>query len=107
LKFLSAWKGPSKEFNDICDSLCTHVPIASGTAKSYKESYVTCNAIADCAKAREVDEKTLLENRGQRIVEVGSFCEAPQFFGDLRSLRCETEEIGKDSESLGYAILKV
>jgi hypothetical protein len=28
-------------------------------AKSYKESYATCNAIADCAKAREVDEKTL------------------------------------------------
>jgi hypothetical protein len=54
-----------------------------------------------------VDEKTLLENGGQRIVEVGSFCESPQFLGDLGCLRGEAEEIGKDSESLRYATLKV
>jgi hypothetical protein len=60
---------------------------------------MTSNAIADCAKAREMDEKTLLKNGGQRIVEVGSFCESPEFLGDLRGLRCKTEEIGKNSKS--------
>jgi hypothetical protein len=68
---------------------------------------MTTDAIANCAKAREVNEKTLLKNGGQRIVEVGSFCESPQFLSDLGSLRCEAEEIRKNPESLLYAILKV
>jgi hypothetical protein len=79
--------------------LRTHSRIVSGTAKSYKETYVTCNAIADRAKAREVDEKTLLRNGGQRIVGVGRFRESPQFLSDLRSLGSETEEIRKNPKS--------
>jgi hypothetical protein len=54
-----------------------------------------------------VDEKTLLKNGGERIVEIGSFCESPQFLGDLWSLRCQAEEIGKNPESLLYTIRKV
>jgi hypothetical protein len=54
-----------------------------------------------------VDEKTLLKNGGQRIVEVGSLRESPQFLNNLGSLRCEAEEIGKNAESLLYAILEV
>jgi hypothetical protein len=54
-----------------------------------------------------VDEKSLLENGWQRIVEVGGFRESPQFLNNLGSLRGEAEKIGKDSESLCYAILKV
>jgi hypothetical protein len=61
---------------------------------------MTTDAIADCAKARQVNEKTLLKNGGQRIVEVGGFCESPNFLSDLRSLRCEAKEIGKNPESL-------
>jgi hypothetical protein len=68
---------------------------------------MTTDAIADCAKAREMNEKTLLKNGGERIVEVGSFCESPQFLSDLGSLRCEAEEIRKNPESLLYATLKV
>ncbi|MGA8622461.1 MAG: hypothetical protein WB660_28560 [Candidatus Sulfotelmatobacter sp.] len=68
---------------------------------------MTSNAVADGAEARQVDEKSLLKNGGQRIVEVGSFCESPQFLGDLGSLTCEAEEIRKNPESLLYAILKV
>ena len=68
---------------------------------------MTSNAVANGAEARQVDEKTLLKNGGQRIVEVGSFCESPQFLGDLRSLRCEAEEIRKNPESLLDTILKV
>jgi hypothetical protein len=46
-----------------------------------------------------VDEKTFLENGGERIVEVSSLCESPQFVNDLGSLRCEAEEIGKNPKS--------
>jgi hypothetical protein len=60
---------------------------------------MTTNAIPDCAKARQVDEKTLLKNGGQRIVEVGSLCESPQFLSDLGSLRSEAEEIWENPES--------
>ncbi len=65
------------------------------------------NAVADRTKARQVDEKALLENGGQGIVEVSSFCESPQVLNDLGSLRSEAKEIGKNPESQLYAILKV
>ena len=68
---------------------------------------MTSNAVADSAEARQVDEKSLLKNGGQRIVKVGSLCESPQCLGDLGSLRCEAEEIGKKPKSLLYSILKV
>jgi hypothetical protein len=68
---------------------------------------MTGNAIADCTKARQVDEKPFLKNGGQRIVEVGSFCESPQFLNDLGGFRCEAEEIWKNPESPLYAIRKV
>jgi hypothetical protein len=68
---------------------------------------VTSNAVADGTETRQVNKKTLLENGGQKIIEVGSFCESPQFLGDLGSLGCEAEEIRKNAESLLYAILKV
>jgi hypothetical protein len=98
LEFLTAREWPPKEFNNVCDTLRTYGRVASGAAKSHQETNMTCDAVTDGAEAREVDEKTLLENGGQRIVEVGSFCESPQFLGDLGCLRGEAEEIGKDSE---------
>jgi hypothetical protein len=104
---LSAWKGPSKECDDFCDALCTRSRIASRAPKPHQEANVASNAVADGAEAREVDEKTLLKNGGQRIIEVGSLRKSPQFLGDLGSLGCEAEEIGKNSESLLYAILEV
>src|SRR5579864_3648709 len=64
LKFLSAWKRPSKEFNNFFDTLRVHGRIASGSAKPHQETNMTGNAVADCAKARQVDEKTLLKNGG-------------------------------------------
>ncbi len=96
---MSAGKGPSKKFDHIRNALGTRGRIAAGMAKPYKESCVTCNAIADCAKAREVNKKTLLENGRQWIVEIGSFCESPKFFSDLGSLRREAEEIWKYPKS--------
>jgi hypothetical protein len=87
--------------------LRAYIRIASRTAKSHQETSVTSNTVADRAKAREVNEKTLLKNGGQRIVKVGSFCESPQFFSDLGSLSCKAEEIWQNPESPLYAILKV
>jgi|HubBroStandDraft_3_1064219.scaffolds.fasta_scaffold650551_2 hypothetical protein len=100
LKFLSAGKRPLKELNDICNALCKHSRVASGTAKPQQKTSMTSNAVADGAEARQVDEKTLFKNGGQRIVQVGSLRESPQFLGDLGRVRCEAEEIGKDPESL-------
>ena len=68
---------------------------------------MTTNAVAHSAKARQVDEKTLLENGRQRIVEVGSFCESPQFPDDIGRFGCEAEKIGKNPQSLLDPILKV
>ena len=107
LKFLSAWKGASKEFDNVRNALRTRRQIASGMAKSYQESYVTCDAVADRAKARQVDKKTFLKNGGQRIVEVGSFCESPQFLSDLGSFGGEAEEIGKNPKSSLNALPQV
>ena len=99
LKVLSAGKGPSKEFDNVRDALRARGRIASGMTKPYKKSYMPSNAVADRAKARQMDKKTLLKNGGQRSVEVGSLCESPQFLGDLGSLRREVEEIWKNSQS--------
>ena len=93
--------------NNLSNTLRAHSRVACRTAKSYQKANVTRNAVADGAKARQVDEKTFLKNRGQRIVKVGSFRESPQFLCDLGSLRCEPEEIGKNPESFLYAIFKV
>jgi hypothetical protein len=100
LKFWSAWKRPLKELNNICNTLRAHGRVAGGTAQSHQETNMTSNAVANGAEARQVDEKSLLKNGGQRIVEVGSFCESKKFLSDLGSLRCDAEEIGKDPESL-------
>ena len=106
LKFFSAWKRPSKELHYIRNTLSTCGRIAGGTAKPHQETNVTANTVADGAKARQVDEKTLLKNGGQRIVKVSSFCESPKLLDDLGSLGCEPEEIGKNPESLLYAFFK-
>src|SRR5580704_9098390 len=106
-KFFSAWKRPSQELHNICNILSTRGRIAGTAAKPHQETNVTANAVADGAKARQVDEEALLKNGGERIVEVGSFCESPKFLSNLGSLRCEAEEIRKNPESLLYATLKV
>ena len=106
-KFFSAWKRSSQELHNICNILSTHGRIAGRAAKPQQETNVTANAVADGTKARQVDEKALLKNGGQRIVKVGGFCESPQFLSDVGSLRCEPEEIGQNPESLLYALFKV
>jgi len=81
--------------------------IASRMTKPHQETNMTSNAVANRAKARQVDKKTLLKKGWQRIIEVSSFCESPQFLSDLGSFRRKAKEVGKHTESLLYAILKV
>ncbi len=71
------WKRPSQEFNNVCNTLRMHSRVASGSAKPYQKANVTSNAVADGAKARQVDEKTLFKNGGKRIVEIGCLRESP------------------------------
>ena len=66
---------------------------------------MTSNAVADCAKAREMDEKTLFKDGRQRIVEIGSLRESPQFLSDLGRLRCKAKEIWQNPESRLYLLL--
>jgi hypothetical protein len=68
---------------------------------------MTSNAITDCAKARQMNEKPLLKNGGQRVVEVGGLCESPEFLNNLGGFVRKAEEVGKYTESRLYAILKV
>jgi hypothetical protein len=101
------WKRPTKEFNNVGDTLRMGTRISGGPAKSHQESDMPSNAVANPAKARQVDEKALLENGRKRVIEVGGLCESPQFFSNLGSLGCKAEEIGKNPEPLFYAISKV
>jgi hypothetical protein len=56
------------------------------------------DAVADGTKARKIDEKSLLENRMQRVIQIGSLGKSPQFFGDLGSLGREPEEVRKHTK---------
>ena len=64
LKFLSAWKRPLQKLNYLCNALGAHGRVASRPAKSYQEADVSSDAVANCAKARQVDEETLFESGG-------------------------------------------
>ena len=52
-----------------------------------------CDAVAHFAEPGEVRKKPLLEDRGNRIVEISRFREIPKFFNDLRRVRCRYEEV--------------
>ena len=79
--------------------------IAGWPAHPNQESRVAGNAVADCAKARKMDEESFLKDRGQRVIKVGCFGKAPKFFGDFRSLGREPEEIWEHAKSLVDATL--
>jgi hypothetical protein len=64
---------------------------------------VARDAIADWAETRQVDEKSFLKNRGQRIVEVGCLGNPPQFFSDLGGFGGEAEEVREDAEAILYS----
>ena len=50
------------------------------------------DAIAYVAEARKIDEQALLEQRWQRVVQIGEASEPPQVLDDLRVSR-ESEEV--------------
>ena len=96
-----------KQLDHVRHALRAHIGVASRTAKSHQETRVTGDAVANCAKAGQVNKKPLLKNRGEGIIEVGRLCECPKFCCDLGSFRCEAKEIRDDPESLLYAIFKI
>ena len=57
------------------------------------------DAIAHLAEAREVDKQPLLEQRRQRVVQIGEASETPQVLDDLRVLR-EPEEVRQQAEAV-------
>src|ERR1700692_4582630 len=63
--------------------------------QSNQEAHVARNAIADCAKTREMDEQPLLELRRQRVSEVCTLGEPPHPLSDLGGFSREAEKIRK------------
>ena len=61
--------------------------IARSVAQSHQEPNMARNAVADRAEPRQVNKETFLEQRWQRIVQVGRFGKSPKLFCDLRSFR--------------------
>jgi hypothetical protein len=74
--------------------------IASRETKSNQETGVAGDAVADCTKARKIDEEPFLKNRGEGIIEIGCLSKSPKFFGYLGSFGCDPEEVWKHATAL-------
>lgn len=57
------------------------------------------NAVADLAEPRKVNEQPLLEERWQRIVQIGKTGKSPEVVGDLRMFGSQAKEIRDNPES--------
>ena len=58
------------------------------------------NAVADLAEPRKVNEQPLLEERWQRIVQIGKTGKPPEIVGDLRMFGSQPKEIRENPESI-------
>ena len=73
----SARKGTLEQLNNFFHAVKARIGIAGGTTQSNQEAHVPRNAIADCAKTREMNEEPLLKHRRERVIEVCSLGESP------------------------------
>jgi hypothetical protein len=58
------------------------------------------NAVTDDAKPGQVDEEPLLEECGQRVVEVSELRESPEIRRDLGCVASQAEEVRQHTEAL-------
>jgi len=84
------------------DGLRRAVGVARRMAQADQKPQVTRNAVANLAKARQIHEEPLLEERRKRIIQVREFRKSPKVDGDLRFARGETEKIRQHAESLAH-----
>ena len=67
---------------------------------------MTNNTIADLAETRQKDKQSLLEERGDRVVEISRLGEVPKLLDNLRRIRRRHKEIGYETEAPGYVTVK-
>ena len=71
-----------------------------------QEADVADDAVTDLAKSGQMDEETLLEQRGQRAVKVGRLCKIPETI-DQSGRGCRgAEEVRKHSQPFGDQALQ-
>lgn len=85
------------EPDDRSDALGRRVAVACAVAEADEEADVTGDAVTDFAKAGQINEQSLLEQRRQRIIEIAELGEPPQARGDLRRPVREPEEVRQHS----------
>ena len=68
-------------------------------AAPHQKGAVAHDATAHIAKAREIDEQPLLEERGNRVVEVSGLGKLPKPFDDLWRVRGGGEEVWHQAET--------
>src|SRR5580704_14256114 len=71
-----------------------------------QKSAVTNNTVADLAEARQKNKQPLLEQRGDRVVEISRRGKIPKLLDDLRRVRGRHEEIRYETEAPGYVAVK-
>src|SRR5689334_25200269 len=75
-------------------------------AVAHQKSVVTNDAVTNLAEPRQEDKEALLEERGNRVFEIGSLGEVPQLLNNLRRIGSRHEEIGNEAEALAYVPMK-
>lgn len=69
--------GSLQQPSDLAYGHCRRVGIAGRATEPQQEAAVSGNALAHFAEAGEVDKKPLLEERRDRVVQIGRFGEQP------------------------------
>ena len=90
-----------QEPDGLLDGLRRRRRVAGRVTVSHQESAVARDAVADLAEAGEIDEEPLLEERRNRIVEIGGLGEIPKPFDQLRRIRRRHEEVGHQAKAAG------
>jgi hypothetical protein len=100
LDLLVPRKRTAEKTHDLVRRLDRALRIARRVAQTDQESDVTANAISHLAKPGQVHEKALLEERGERAVEICKSRESPEARGDLRTFARELEEVRQQAEAV-------
>src|ERR1700733_7586560 len=99
-QFLSPWEGTSEKPNDFLSAVNPGRRLPRRTTKPCQETRVSCNAIADGAKAGQINEEAFLKKGWQGIIEVCGLSKSPKFLSDLGCFGRKAKEIWQHAEPL-------
>ena len=93
--------GPVQQLDNVIDSVQRRAGISGWATVPGQEANVPDDAVADPTESGEVNEQALLEQRGQRAVEIGGPGKFPEFLDQAGCRVSGAEEIGKNAETVG------